>query len=118
MSNAQHERTEQRFDRLDAAVEGLTADVEILKTDVAGLKTDVHKIGIQQEAMSDDLQFLAEKVGSQTETMERGFAEIRAEMRAMVAPLAMVVKSHSAELHEHGARISALERRGRTRRRQ
>ena len=61
------------------------------------------------ESMSDQIRLLAEKVDSQTETMNRQFAELRAEMRELMAPLTLAVTSHSTQLLDHDVRIKALE---------
>ena len=124
---------EERLDGLTADVsvlktdvQELKADVSVLKVDVGELKTNVgtlttavsdlkqdvaslHRSAVRHESMHHELRTVAEAVVSLGERLDRGFRELREEMRALVAPIRDSLASHSLQLQDHERRISSLE---------
>ena len=119
MPERQMDRIERRMDGVEERLGGLEADVSVLKTDVGTLTTDVsdlkqdvaslHRSAVRHETMHDELRTVAEAVVNLGERMDRGFRDLREEMRALVAPIRDSLASHTLQLQDHERRISSLE---------
>lgn len=64
---------------------------------------------IRHESMHHEMRLLADAVVSLGERMERGFRELRDDMRAIAAPIHDMLAAHTAQLQNHERRISSLE---------
>ena len=94
-----------RFDDIESRVEGLLAIVD-LRFDGLSRKVDV-----LHEATRGEIRLLAELIGSTNERMDRGFAELRADMRERAALLQTVLHNQNNAIDELKQTDSDQERR-------
>jgi len=114
--NEQMDRIEQRVGQVETNVSALQADVKVLQTDVSVLKSDVaelksgqnelrvdvHHLGLQFEAQREDMKLFGERLVALDEKMEAGFAQLRLDLQAQLAPLTQAVIHHSRLLGRLG----------------
>jgi multidrug efflux pump subunit AcrA (membrane-fusion protein) len=119
-----------RFDAIERQLENLSAAVATSdavdqkfatvnqRFDAVGQRFDglSRKVDVLHEATQQDIRLLAELIGATSERMDRGFAELRADIHERTAFLEIVMQSESKAVGElrqtdadHERRIIALE---------
>jgi len=104
---------DQRFDRVDQRFDSVDQRFDSVDHRFDGLS---RKIDVLHEATQGDIRLLAELIGSTNERMDRGFAELRADLRERTAFLQTVLQTQNSAIGElkqtdadHERRIVVLE---------
>jgi archaellum component FlaC len=109
--------SEERFDRIEAALERIEGRMGAFEGRMDGLETGQRELGARIETLDDEMHLLHEdvvaKIGAVAEfativdeRMDRRFADVKEAIAREVDPMKAAIRHHSAEierLNDHGS---------------